>query len=169
MNKSTPIDQLPSSNNAFIEPSAIDEDSAIQDILNQINVSSGGGGGGGGGGGQININNEQQQMQQMHQMQQMQQMQQLQQIQQMQQMQQQQQLPVINTEVNYKSFFVSFTDDIKIGVMIIVSVIIAHFLPIDKYLGNYFALDKIPYHHVIFLSIFSALIFLFIKKYISKI
>lgn len=159
---STPINQLPASQN---NDTINDDDAAIQDILNQINASNPN---------PPPSNNSPTS-------------QDLQQLQQLQAQIQQQQLLVaamnnnnninINSlaktpntidDVNYSSFFNAFTDDIKLATIVFISVIIVHFIPIEKIIGKYFALDKIPYHDILFRASFAATIVLFIKKFIIK-
>jgi hypothetical protein len=72
-------------------------------------------------------------------------------------------------EINYKNYFTAFADDIKLAAIVFCSVVIAHFIPIEKYLSKYLAIDKIPYHDIIFRSIFAAILVLFIKKFVLKI
>lgn len=192
MNKSTPINQLPANNQpinsgfvndqqrqitmqaqqAIISSSmpqntqsnidvSLDDDSAIQDILNQINASS-------------SLQQEQPSPQQVQQ--------------QMQQQMQQQHLMNynINTlqqpqpnldhlivqnvapEMNYKGFFNAFADDIKLATLVFSCVVFAHFVQIDKYIGRYFAVDRIPYHHVLFRALLVAVLVLLVKKFVLK-
>jgi hypothetical protein len=201
--KSTPISQLPTNNNnntfvndqqrqmtlqaqqailsssmpqnTQLSPDIVnDDDSAIQDILNQINASN-----------NVNDNNErlqyEQALQQLRienpQQQPINQMpppppmlhQQQQQL--LQQQLLQQQLANLNTAETispYKSFMSCFESDIKLASLIFFSVIVAHFTPINKFLSKYLAIDKIPYHEIIFTALLAA-VFVIISKQILKI
>lgn len=99
---------------------------------------------------------------------------QMQQIQQMQQMPNQYQpnpfenLLVQNQPSTYSTFLSLFVDDAKLAVLIFTCVIIAHFLPLERLVGKYIALDKIPYHDIIFRAIVVTLFVIIIKK-LSKI
>lgn len=185
MNKSTPINQLPVTqlpmpqNTQLGNDPILDDDSAIQDILNQINASGGVGGGGGTSSAPGPNMNEQNMIQQM-------------QYENMQKQQQQQQLLnmaaagnmninnlqapqtqnlenlLVQNNMNYKSFFNMFTDDMILAGIVFVCVIVNHFIPFDKFVGKYFSLDKIPHHQLIFSALSIASLVLFIKK-IAKI
>jgi hypothetical protein len=43
----------------------------------------------------------------------------------------------------------SITEDIKFGAFVFILFVIVHFIPIDKFLMKYFAIDRIPYYDVL--------------------
>lgn len=73
-----------------------------------------------------------------------------------------------NQPSTYATFLSLFVDDAKLAVVIFTCVIIAHFIPLEKLVGKYIALDKIPYHNIIFRAIVVTLFVIIIKK-LSKI
>lgn len=63
-----------------------------------------------------------------------------------------------------KDYLFQITDDIKLAGLIFMVVLLVHFVPIDTYIGRYFAVDKIPYHKVILRASLAALLVVVIKK-----
>lgn len=63
-----------------------------------------------------------------------------------------------------KDYLFKFTDDIKLAGLVFVIVLIVHFVPIDAFVGRYFAVDKIPYHKIILRASLAALLVVVIKK-----
>lgn len=68
----------------------------------------------------------------------------------------------------FKDYLVLFADDLKLASLVFIVVILVHFIPVDKFLSRYFAIDKIPYHEVLLRAIMSALLIIIIKK-LSKL
>lgn len=159
-----------------------DDDVVVQDILNQINASTDSSN-------QNEVNN--QQMQQMQQQMMIQQMAQQQNMAQPQQInngyqsgpsQSQQAMllaqmggyggggnPYDNIIQNvppteFKDYLVHFADDLKLASLVFFIVIIVHFIPLDKLLSRYFAIDKLPYHEILLRAIMAALFVIIIKK-----
>lgn len=54
-----------------------------------------------------------------------------------------------STDGSVLGFIGSIAEDFKFGAFIFLLFIVVHFIPIDKFLMKYFALDKIPYYDVI--------------------
>lgn len=156
-----------------------DDDVVVQDILNQINAPTD----------SSSQQNEvsQQQMQQ----QQMQQQLMLQQLQQQQNMASQQQLYQPNSQnqqamllaqmggygsnpyeniiqnaapVEFKDYLLHFADDLKLASFIFFIVILVHFVPLDKFLARYFAIEKLPYHDILLRAMMAAIFIIIIKK-----
>lgn len=66
--------------------------------------------------------------------------------------------------MDYKSFMYYFADDLKLASLIFIATIIVHFIPLEKFIGRYIALDKIPYHEVLFRAIMISILVIIIKK-----
>lgn len=60
-----------------------------------------------------------------------------------------------------------FSDDLKLAAIIAAAVAVVHFIPFDSIIGKYFALEKVPYHDVILRAVFAAVIVLVIKNVIA--
>lgn len=64
--------------------------------------------------------------------------------------------------------FVSmFAEDIKIALLVFTAVVIAHFVPLESFLGKYFAIDKIPYHNVFLRALTAAVLVLLAKRFFT--
>lgn len=70
--------------------------------------------------------------------------------------------------LDYKSYIVHFADDIKLATIVFLITIVVHFIPADKFIGRYFAIDNVPYNDIILRAILAALFVILIKK-LSKI
>lgn len=64
----------------------------------------------------------------------------------------------------FKDYLLLFADDLKLASLVFIIVILVHFVPLDKFLSRYFAIDKIPYHEVLLRAIMAALFIIIIKK-----
>jgi len=64
----------------------------------------------------------------------------------------------------FKDYLLLFADDLKLASLVFIVVILVHFVPLDKFLSRYFAIDKIPYHEVLLRAIMAALLIIIIKK-----
>jgi hypothetical protein len=64
----------------------------------------------------------------------------------------------------FKDYLLLFADDLKLASLVFIVVILVHFVPLDKFLSRYFAIDKIPYHEVLLRAIMAALFIIIIKK-----
>ena len=64
----------------------------------------------------------------------------------------------------FKDYLLLFADDLKLAALVFIVVILVHFIPLDKFLSRYFAIDKIPYHEVLLRAIMAALLIIIIKK-----
>jgi hypothetical protein len=164
---------------------ANDDDIVVQDILNQINASSSNEQGNSGQDQGMNMNaiNQQLMMQQLAAQQQQNMVQSSQMPQNMQYppqaLYQMSQMgyggPMENSIVvqgsqplDFKTYLFHFADDVKLAGIVFVVVILVHFIPLDKLISKYFAVDKIPYHDIILRAIMAALFVIIIKK-LSKI
>lgn len=209
MNKSTPLSQLPNSlpqtsfvneqqkqmvtnaqnaiqtmhlpqNTQVSSDISTDDDATIQEVLNQINMSS------------TNLAQQVQQQQAPPNIMQMQQQQQMQMPpmqpppmnvpmdlsyvsqpnidQLMMQMQQQPvQLPQKQSPSNSFELFINFfADDLKMALLVFVVVIVVHFVPLSSILNKYIAIDKIPYHDVILKALLAAVAVIVVHKFIMK-
>jgi hypothetical protein len=182
MNKSTPLNQLPANtelqgnfineqqkhmitqaqaaigNATFPQNTQIssdimnDDDPAIQEVLNQFQQS------------QPQHQTPSQATQQMDYLQQQQLFAQLQQQQQQQQLSSVPSVPPPSSSSILNTYMSNITDDIKLVVLVFVIYIIVQFIPIEKLIGRYLAIDKIPYHHILLRAILAAVFFMFLKK-----
>jgi len=75
-------------------------------------------------------------------------------------------IPMYSGFTNIEQFIRMFGDDIKMVVLIIGAVVAAHFIPFTRILGPYLALDRIPYHDIIFRAVFSAFMVMIVRKMI---
>ncbi len=66
--------------------------------------------------------------------------------------------------LDYKTFMHYFADDLKLASVIFIATIVVHFIPLEKFVGRYIALDKIPYHEVLFRAIMISIVVIIIKK-----
>jgi hypothetical protein len=189
MNKSTPINQLPTNsgnqgnfindqqrqmitqaqqaiqtstfpqNTQISADLANDDDPTIQEVLNQFNPQ------------------QQQQLQQqqntdinfLHQQQMMAQQQQQQQQQLFAQLQaaqtvNQDTIPSNLNNVIIGGYLNNITSDIKLAALIFTLFIIVNFIPIESFISRYFAIDKIPYHQIILRALLAASLFMLVKK-----
>jgi hypothetical protein len=80
-------------------------------------------------------------------------------------LQQQQQLPKADGFVN--QFMQLLTNDFKLAAIIFLAVIVVQFIPFHKYISKYIAIDKIPYHDVIFKAIIASLFVIIVNKLIK--
>lgn len=69
-----------------------------------------------------------------------------------------------NGPMDYRSFLFYFADDLKLASLVFIVTIMIHFIPLDKFIGRYIALDKIPYHDVLLRAIMAAIIVVLFKK-----
>lgn len=65
-------------------------------------------------------------------------------------------------------FLTLFADDVKLALVVFVSVILAHFIPAASILNKYFAIDKIPYHDLIIRGLLCAILVVLLKKFVVK-
>ncbi len=66
--------------------------------------------------------------------------------------------------LDYKTFMHYFADDLKLAALIFIATVIVHFIPLEKFIGKYIALDKIPYHEILFRAIMISIVVIIIKK-----
>lgn len=69
---------------------------------------------------------------------------------------------------NLETFITTFADDIKIAGIIFMVIVTIHFVPINKFIGKYIALDKIPYHDILVKALIAAVLAIVIKKIVVK-
>lgn len=70
---------------------------------------------------------------------------------------------------NVEMFFQMFGDDVKVAVLVMTMYILVHFVPLGSFLARYFAVDRIPYHDVLLKALLAALLVIVAKKLILKI
>jgi hypothetical protein len=81
-------------------------------------------------------------------------------------LQQQQHVPK-TTEGFVNQFTQLLTDDFKLAGIVFLVVIVVQFIPFHKYISKYIAIDKIPYHDVIFKGIMASLLVIIVNKLIK--
>ena len=72
--------------------------------------------------------------------------------------------PMNHGHMDYKSFMFYFADDLKLASLVFIVTVAIHFIPLDKFIGQYIALDRIPYHDVLLRAIMAAIIVIIFKK-----
>jgi Fe2+ transport system protein B len=112
------------------------------------------------------LDNQQQQLQQL---QQLQGLQQIQQLQQLQQLQQQVQSETDNDTHSFTSFMKSIAEDIKFGAFVFVLFIAVHFVPVDKLLTRYFALEKIPHYDIVLKALVAFVVVVILRKSLQNL
>lgn len=75
--------------------------------------------------------------------------------------------PIPIGPLDYKTFMHYFADDLKLASLVFIATIIVHFIPLEKFIGRYIALDKIPYHEILFRAIMISIIVIIIKKLVK--
>lgn len=63
-------------------------------------------------------------------------------------------------------FLTAIAEDVKFASFIFILFIIVHFIPLDKFLMKYFALDKIPYYDVILKAVMAFVAVIVFKKFL---
>lgn len=58
----------------------------------------------------------------------------------------------------------SITDDVKFGAFIFLLFVVVHFIPIDKFLMRYFAVDRIPYYDILLKGLVAFVIVIIFRK-----
>jgi hypothetical protein len=66
-------------------------------------------------------------------------------------------------------FIGGIAEDVKFGAFIFVLFIVVHFIPIDKFLMKYFALDKIPYYDIILKALLAFIAVILFRKMLMKL
>jgi hypothetical protein len=66
------------------------------------------------------------------------------------------------------SFISNITDDIKLAAFVFVLFIVVNFIPAEKYLSKYFAIDKIPYYDIIIKALIAFIVVIVMRKIILK-
>ncbi len=81
-----------------------------------------------------------------------------------------QQIPYLN-QTNPNNNFVKFTqlfsNEFKLAGIVFLAVVVVHLLPVNNIIGKYIALEKIPYHDILLKAILVALAVIIIKKLIA--
>lgn len=75
--------------------------------------------------------------------------------------------PIPNGPMDYKTFMHYFADDFKLASLIFIATIVVHFIPLEKFVGKYIALDRIPYHEILFRAIMISIVVIIIKKLVK--
>lgn len=77
--------------------------------------------------------------------------------------------PLANdSDGSFTSFVGAIAEDIKFAAFIFVLFIVVHFIPIDKFLMKYFALDKIPYYDIILKALLAFVAVILFRKLLLK-
>jgi hypothetical protein len=63
-------------------------------------------------------------------------------------------------------FITTIAEDVKFASFVFILFIIVHFIPLDKFLMKYFALDKIPYYDVILKAVMAFVAVIMFKKFL---
>lgn len=66
------------------------------------------------------------------------------------------------------SFITGIAEDVKFAAFIFILFIVVHFIPIDKFLMRYFALDKIPYYDIVLKALVAFVVVVLLRKVIAK-
>jgi len=66
------------------------------------------------------------------------------------------------------SFITNIADDVKLAAFVFVLFIVVNFIPADKHLSKYFAIDKIPYYDIIIKAIIAFIAVIVLKKMFLK-
>jgi hypothetical protein len=72
------------------------------------------------------------------------------------------------SEGSVLGFVGAIAEDVKFAAFIFILFIIVHFIPIDKFLMKYFALDKIPYYDVILKALLAFVAVILFRKLLMK-
>ena len=81
-----------------------------------------------------------------------------------------QQLPYMNQPIhsnNFAKFTQLFSSEFKLAGIVFLAVVVVNLVPINNLIGKYIALEKIPYHDILLKAILSALAVIIIKKLIA--
>jgi hypothetical protein len=77
--------------------------------------------------------------------------------------------PLLNdNDGSFMNFIGTIAEDVKFAAFIFVLFIIVHFVPIDKFLMKYFALDKIPYYDIILKALLAFVVVILCRKLMVK-
>lgn len=90
-------------------------------------------------------------------------------MQQLQQLQQQVQTETDNDTHSFTSFFKSIAEDIKFGAFVFVLFIAVHFVPVDKLLTRYFALEKIPHYDIVLKALVAFVVVVILRKSLQNL
>lgn len=66
-------------------------------------------------------------------------------------------------------FLGTIAEDVKFAAFIFILFIVVHFIPIDKFLMKYFALDKIPYYDIILKALLAFVAVIVLRKALMKV
>lgn len=70
------------------------------------------------------------------------------------------------TDGSVLGFLTTIAADVKLASFVFVLFVIVHFIPLDKFLMKYFALDKIPYYDVILKAVMAFVAVIIFKKFL---
>lgn len=77
--------------------------------------------------------------------------------------------PLQTTEDNQPlSFLATIAEDVKFGAFIFILFVVVHFVPLDKFLMRYLALDRIPYYDVLLKAIMAFVVVVLSRKFLTK-
>lgn len=67
-----------------------------------------------------------------------------------------------------ESFINVFADDIKLAALVLIVFVVVNFIPLDRIIGKYIAIEKIPYHDILLKALLGALLVVFARKMITQ-
>lgn len=73
-----------------------------------------------------------------------------------------------DNDSSFTTFLGNIAEDVKFAAFIFILFIVVHFIPIDKFLMKYFALDKIPYYDIILKALLAFVVVILCRKLLMK-
>jgi len=71
--------------------------------------------------------------------------------------------------LSFRHYITVFASDIKLACIAFFVVIAVHFIPFEKYLSKYIAVDRIPHHEIVIRALIAAVSVIAIKRFVMKI
>jgi hypothetical protein len=71
---------------------------------------------------------------------------------------------IVVGDVGIKQILTRFADDLKLGAVIFAAIFAVHYIPLEGFIGKYFAIEKIPYHETILRAAAAAIIIILVKN-----
>lgn len=75
--------------------------------------------------------------------------------------------PSLSNNNTIDMFVRMFASDAKLAILVFGAVVAVHFIPASTIIGNYIAIDKIPYHDIIIKALLCVVIVLFVGKFLK--
>lgn len=79
-----------------------------------------------------------------------------------------QQTPTPQYTGSIESFINVFADDIKLAALVLIVFVVVNFIPLERIIGKYIAIEKIPYHDILLKALLGALLVVFARKIITQ-